>query len=94
MSSSNSRNPQIYVGGVSRRTRGEDLEKAFEKYGKIRDFSFKSKYAFIVSKEILLIEYRNSMTITQLERQLTEWMARTSMVRNSLLSQPVSLQFK
>jgi len=36
-----SRNPQIYVGGISRRTRIEDLEKAFEKYGKIRDISFK-----------------------------------------------------
>ncbi len=44
-----SRNPQIYVGGIARRTRPEDLEKAFEKYGKIRSFSFKAKYAFIVS---------------------------------------------
>ncbi|CDW76284.1 splicing arginine serine-rich 6 [Stylonychia lemnae] len=42
-----SRNPQIYVGGLSRRTHPDDLEKAFEKYGKIRNFSFKQKYAFI-----------------------------------------------
>lgn len=48
-----SRNPQIYVGGISRRTHPEDLEKAFEKYGKIRSFSFKSKYAFIVSNQTL-----------------------------------------
>lgn len=46
--SSSSRNPQIYVGGLSRRTRTEDLEKQFGKYGKIRDISIKGKYAFIV----------------------------------------------
>ena len=38
---SSSKNPQIYVGGLSRKTRVEDLEKAFEKFGKIRDISFK-----------------------------------------------------
>ena len=43
-----SKNPQIYIGGISRRTRESDLEKMFEKYGKIRNFSFKSRYAFIV----------------------------------------------
>jgi RNA recognition motif-containing protein len=47
--SSSSKNPQIYVGGLSRRTRTEDLEKAFSKYGKIRDVSIKGKYAFIVT---------------------------------------------
>lgn len=46
---SSSKNPQIYVGGLSKRTRTEDLEKAFSKYGKIRDVSIKGKYAFIVS---------------------------------------------
>jgi RNA recognition motif-containing protein len=45
--SSSSKNPQIYIGGLSRRTRTEDLEKAFNKYGKIRDVSIKGKYAFI-----------------------------------------------
>ena len=45
---SSSRNPQIYVGGLSRRTRTEDLDKTFSKYGKIRDISIKGKYAFIV----------------------------------------------
>jgi RNA recognition motif-containing protein len=39
--SSSSRNPQIYVGGLGRRTRQEDVERVFEKYGKIRDISFK-----------------------------------------------------
>ena len=47
---SSSKNPQIYVGGLSRKTRIEDLEKAFEKYGKIRDVSFKQRYAFIVNQ--------------------------------------------
>lgn len=46
---SSSKNPQIYVGGLSRRTRQEDLDKAFGKYGKIREISIKGKYAFIVS---------------------------------------------
>jgi RNA recognition motif-containing protein len=44
-----SKNPQIYVGGLSRKTREDDIEKAFEKFGKIRTISFKQKYAFIVS---------------------------------------------
>jgi len=44
-----SKNPQIYVGNLSRKTRQEDLERAFEKYGRIRDIAFKNKYAFIVS---------------------------------------------
>jgi len=50
--SSSSKNPQVYVGGLSRRTRTEDLEKSFGKYGKIRDISIKGKYAFIVSTSI------------------------------------------
>ncbi len=52
--SSSSKNPQIYVGGISRRTRTDDLEKAFSKYGKIRDVSIKGKYAFIVRLSIRL----------------------------------------
>ena len=55
MSSSN-RNPQIYVGGLSRKTREEDLAKQFEKYGKIRNISYKSRYAFIVTHLSTLIE--------------------------------------
>jgi len=50
---SSSRNPQIYVGGLSRRTRTEDLDRAFGKYGKIRDISIKGKYAFVVSLNII-----------------------------------------
>lgn len=46
---SSSKNPQVYIGGLSRRTRTDDLEKAFGKYGKIRDISIKGKYAFVVS---------------------------------------------
>lgn len=52
---SSSRNPQIYVGGVGRRTRTEDLEKLFSKYGKIRDLSIKGKYAFIVRSPLITI---------------------------------------
>jgi hypothetical protein len=42
------------VGGLSRKTRLEDLEKAFEKYGKIRDISFKQRYAFIVNSSLIV----------------------------------------
>ena len=48
--SSSSKNPQIYVGGLSRKTRIEDVEKTFEKFGKIRDIALKSRYAFIVRR--------------------------------------------
>lgn len=56
---SSSKNPQIYVGGISRRTRTDDLEKAFSKYGKIRDVSIKGKYAFIVSNHQLYLIHIN-----------------------------------
>ena len=62
---SSSKNPQIYIGGLSRRTRESDLEKYFDRYGKIRNLSYKSRYAFIVrhlskSKH----EFRSMMTTT------------------------------
>jgi RNA recognition motif-containing protein len=47
--SSSSKNPQIYVGGLGRKTRQEDVEKSFEKFGKIREVIFKNRYAFIVT---------------------------------------------
>jgi RNA recognition motif-containing protein len=76
--SSSSRNPQIYVGGLSRKVRREDVERAFDKYGKIRDISFKSRYAFIVSSNIILAYcgyfYRNLMIIMQPGMQWIRWM--------------------
>lgn len=74
--SSSSKNPQIYIGGLSRRTRTEDLEKAFNKYGKIRDVSIKGKYAFIVRLISVSIFYRNMMIIILLVTQSREWMVR------------------
>lgn len=74
--SSSSKNPQIYIGGLSRRTRTEDLEKAFNKYGKIRDVSIKGKYAFIVRLDTVFIIYRNMMIIILLVTQSREWMVR------------------
>jgi RNA recognition motif-containing protein len=74
--SSSSKNPQIYIGGLSRRTRTEDLEKAFNKYGKIRDVSIKGKYAFIVRLNSLIIFYRNMTIIILLAMQSREWMVK------------------
>jgi len=74
--SSSSKNPQIYIGGLSRRTRTEDLEKAFNKYGKIRDVSIKGKYAFIVRLVSVIILYRNMMIIILLVTPSREWMVR------------------
>ena len=74
--SSSSKNPQIYIGGLSRRTRTEDLEKAFNKYGKIRDVSIKGKYAFIVRLVSVIILYRNMMFIILLVTPSREWMVR------------------
>ena len=51
---SSSKNPQIYIGGLSRRTRESDLDDIFRKYGKIRNLSYKSRYAFIVSLFLLI----------------------------------------
>jgi RNA recognition motif-containing protein len=76
------------VGGLSRKTREEDIEKAFEKFGKIRSISFKQKYVFIVS--ILSIIIIRNMMITMLpEMQWIEWMADHLMVKSLLLSQLV-----
>ena len=61
-----SKNPQIYIGGIARKTRESDLEKMFEKYGKIRNFSFKSRYAFIVFIFSINFTLRNMTIIMQL----------------------------
>lgn len=87
--SSSSKNPQIYVGGLSRKTREEDLEKTFEKFGKVKDFIFKSRYAFIVSKFHFIL-CRNSRTIMPPGKLWTRWTERTWMAKSSLLSSQVS----
>jgi RNA recognition motif-containing protein len=50
---SSSKNPQLYVGGISRSVRANDIEDAFAKFGKIRDINLKGKYAFVVSPYFL-----------------------------------------
>ena len=44
-----SRNPQIYVGHIPHGVRTDDIYDTFEKFGKIREVNFKSRYAFVVS---------------------------------------------
>lgn len=47
-------NPQLYVGGIGRDVRQSDVYSVFEKYGKIRDVTFKQRYAFVVSIKFIL----------------------------------------
>ena len=39
---------QIYIRGFSRSTREEDLRKAFEEYGEVKECRIVSAYAFVV----------------------------------------------
>lgn len=43
----------MFVGGLSYRVRERDLEKFFQKIGRVMDISMKNGYAFVVS--VLLI---------------------------------------
>jgi len=38
---------QLYVGQLSRNARKDDLAFEFEKFGAIRELSFKGRYAFV-----------------------------------------------
>ena len=40
-------NTRIYVGGISHRTRERDVEKLFQKYGRIREVTLKNGYGFV-----------------------------------------------
>ena len=41
----------IHIGELGRGVSPNDLEYEFERFGKIRDFSFKGRYAFIEYEE-------------------------------------------
>ena len=45
----NSRNPQVYVGGITRDVSVSDIRKRFSDFGPIVSLSIKHKYAFVVS---------------------------------------------
>jgi RNA recognition motif-containing protein len=47
---SSHKNPQVYVGRLPRRTRADDLEREFSRFGQIKDIVVKSGYGFIVIK--------------------------------------------
>ena len=40
-------NPRIYIGGLSSRTRPEDIERAFGKYGRIHHIDTKLGFSFV-----------------------------------------------
>ena len=43
------RNPQIYIGGITRDVSTSDIRKKFAEYGHIANLSIKNRYAFVVS---------------------------------------------
>ena len=48
MSKERSRTAQVFVAKFNKRTRKEDLDKAFGKYGAIVNIEMKNGFAFIV----------------------------------------------
>ena len=38
---------RVYVGGISHRARERDVEKLFDRFGRIRDVSLKNGFAFV-----------------------------------------------
>jgi len=45
----NSRNAQVYIGGITRDVHDTDVRKKFADFGSIASLSMKHKYAFVVS---------------------------------------------
>ena len=48
MSSSSERRRKVYVAGYSSRDDEHDIKKAFKKYGKIEEVSWKGRFCFVV----------------------------------------------
>lgn len=40
---------RVFVGGLSHRVRERDLERFFQKIGRVKDIAMKNGYAFVVS---------------------------------------------
>jgi len=38
---------QVYIGDFTRSTYPEDIEDTFKEFGKVRDFAYKGRYAFV-----------------------------------------------
>ena len=38
---------RVYVGGISHRARERDVEKLFDRFGRIKDVSLKNGFAFV-----------------------------------------------
>jgi hypothetical protein len=45
----------LYIGGVSPKTRERDLEHLFAKYGKIENITLKYGFAFVVRMSLFLV---------------------------------------
>jgi RNA recognition motif-containing protein len=43
---------RVFVGGLSHRVRERDLERFFQKIGRVKDIAMKNGYAFVVSVHI------------------------------------------
>lgn len=58
------RNPQIYIGGITRDVSIADIRKEFSEFGKIQSLSVKNKYAFVVSK---IFQFKHKPQVHQRE---------------------------
>lgn len=47
---------RVYVGGIHAKTRERDLEKFFNKYGRLREILLKNGYGFVVSTALIFLE--------------------------------------
>ena len=48
----NSKNPQIYIGGLPSNIREDEIRQDFDKFGNILDVHIKNKFAFVVSTQL------------------------------------------
>ena len=64
MSSSSERRRKVYVAGYSSRDDEHDIKKAFKKYGKIEEVSWKGRFCFVVYQ--MLYRIRPSVKLRML----------------------------
>lgn len=50
---------RVFVGGLSHRVRERDLERFFQKIGRVKDIAMKNGYAFVVSVHYFKIYFQH-----------------------------------
>jgi len=57
---------RVFVGGLSHRVRERDLERFFQKIGRVKDIAMKNGYAFVVSIHLKKINVQYGMSYISL----------------------------